>query len=43
MILYKDKILQGVSKKALQLWKLSYMYSEDTFSFFHNLAKYTEF
>jgi hypothetical protein len=39
------KIIQGVSKKALQLWKLTYVYSEDIYSVLncHNVAEHTVF
>jgi hypothetical protein len=37
--------MQGASKRALQLWKLIYIYSEDMYSVFncHIVAKHTEF
>jgi hypothetical protein len=38
-------IKQGVSKRALQLWKLMHIYSEDMYSVLncHNVAKHAEF
>jgi hypothetical protein len=36
--------MQGVSKRALQLWEIIWIYSEDMFSVlnYHNIAKYAE-
>jgi hypothetical protein len=38
-------IVQGVSKRALQVWKLIEIYTEDIHNVlnFQNVAKYTEF
>jgi hypothetical protein len=38
-------VIQGFSKRALQLWKLVYFYSKDMYSVLncHNVEKHTEF
>ena len=40
-----EKIIEGVSKRALQLWKLIEIYTEDIHNVLNcqNIAKHTEF
>jgi hypothetical protein len=45
LVISQRVLIQGVSKRALQLRNLLYVYSEDMYSILncHNVAKHTEF